>query len=311
MISPAEIKTIPETVVPAVLVTAAAIAVYVNCNLETFRKPVFRLGEALKHEARGRDSAFIRYRAARDTAYKLERLGAPVNYGAFLLINVVIALILAVLSVKPLSNPFLAIILAPIWIIFSHQLVDRLYRVRVKAGIDAQAQLVLQLIAELYNVSDNLVQAVERVIPSTSQPLRGELEKLVLQVRTNQDLEQSLLDFAANIDNSDIETFVHGIILAEHFGTETQAVIMKNAEVIRDRMALREELADETKGKKAIIQLFMVVLPVVFLWLFIGSEDARRIFTDTARGNCLVCILAVVEYICWYFNNRKEVVEEL
>ncbi|MFZ5632139.1 MAG: type II secretion system F family protein [Bacillota bacterium] len=307
----AVVKTMPEVIIPAVLVAAAVMSICICRNIEKFRRSASRLKEILEYEARQRDSAFTKYKVARDAAYKLNRLGAPVNYNAFLVLNLAISLALAVVSIKVLSNPLLAAILMVIWMLFSHQLVDRLYRTRVKAKIDAQAQLALQLIAELYSVSDNLVQAIERVIPSTPRPLRRDLENLVLQVKTNKDFDRCLLDFAANIDNRDIETFVHGIILAEHFGTETHEVIMKNAEVIRDRIALREELIDETKGKKAIIHLFMIILPVVFLWLFTGSDDARRIFTDTAKGNYLVSLLAVVEYLCWYFDSRKGVAEEL
>jgi len=309
-----EIETMlkmPEVVLPAALVTASVIAVYVFLNIRQFRRSLTRLRESLEYEALRRDSVFDRYRAARDTSYRMKRLGWPVNYNAFLAVNAAIAVLLAVLSLKILSNPYLAAISPAVWMLFAHQLVDRLYRTRVKAGIESQAQLVLQLLAEIYNVSDNLPQAIERVIPSTPQPLRGELENLVLQVRTNNDFDRCLREFAANIDNRDIEIFVHGIILADEFGTDAHEVISKNAEVIRDRIALREELVNETRGKKAIVGIFMIVLPVIFLWLFFGSEDARQMFTGTAKGQYLVTLLVLVEYICWYFDSRKGVAEEL
>jgi len=189
--------------------------------------------------------------------------------------------------------------------------VDRLYRTRIRARIDSQAQLALQLLAEVYSVSDNLPQAIERIIPSTPQPLRGELERLVLQFRTNQDLSQCLVDFAGNIDNRDMETFVHGIILSDQFGSDAHEVIAKNSEVIRERLTLREELINETRGKKAVTGIFMVLLPVVFLWLLIGNDEAREIFTGTVKGQYLVTFLVLVEYLCWYLDSRKEVTEEL
>lgn len=309
-----QIETIlkmPEFLLPAAMVMASVMAVYVSLNIRQFRRSLTRLRESLEYEALRRDSVFDRYRAARDTSYRMKRLSWPVNYNAFLAVNAAIAILLAVLSLNLLSNPYLAVLSPAVWMMFSHQLVDKLYRARVKARIESQAQLVLQLLAEIYSVSDNLPQAIERVIPSTPQPLRGELENLVLQVRTNRDFDRCLREFAANIDNRDIEIFVQGIILAEEFGTDTHEVISKNAEVIRDRIALREELVNETRGKKAIVGIFMVLLPVVFLWLFIGSEDARQIFTGTAGGQLLVTLLALVEYICWYFDSRKGVAEEL
>jgi len=309
-----EIKSmlkIPEVVAPAGLVSAAIMSVFIHVNLDRFRRSADRLKEILEYEAMQRDSVFDRYRISRDTAYKLRRLGSPFNYNAFLAAGVAVALMLALVSFKALSNPYLGVISPVLWLLFSHQMVDRLYRTRVRARIDSQAQLVLQLLAEVYSVSDNLPQAIERIIPSTPQPLRGELEKLVLQVNTNQDLSQCLVDFAVNIDNRDMETFVHGIILSDQFGSDAHEVITKNAEVIRERLALREELINETRGKKAVTGIFMLLLPVAFLWLFIGNDEAREIFTGTVKGQYLVAFLVLVEYLCWYLDNRREVTEEL
>lgn len=303
--------SMPEALISAGLVMASLITVYVHRNIGKFKRSATRLKEALEYEATQRDSLFGRYKASRDTAYKMKRLGWPFNYNSFLAGNAIIALTIAAVCFKVLSNPYLGAVSPVLWMLFSHQLVDKLYRTRVKAKIDSQAQLVLQLLAEIYNVSDNLPQAIERVIPSTPQPLRSDLEKLVLHVRTNEDLNKCLVDFAVNIDNRDIETFVHGIILSDQYGTDVSEVISKNAEVIRDRIALREELVNETRGKKAIIGIFMILLPVMFLWLFIGNEDAREIFTDTVKGQYLITVLVLVEYLCWYFDSKKGVAEEL
>lgn len=301
----------PEVIAPAVLMAGAVMSVYVHRNIDKFRRSLTRLKDVLEYEATQRDSAFDRYRVSRDTVYKLKRLGVLINYNVFLAANTLIALALALTSFLVLRNPYLTAISPVLWMVFSHQLVDKLYRTRVKAKIDSQAQLVLQLLAEVYSVSDNLQQAIERIMPSTPQPMRGELEKLILKTKTNEDLNRCLVEFAANIDNRDIETFVHGIILSDQFGADAKEVIVKNAEVIRDRMALRDELISETKGKKAVIGLFMVLLPVVFLWLFIGSEEAREVFTGSSKGQLLVAFLALVEYVCWYYDSRKGVAEEL
>lgn len=314
MIGVSEIKPVlkmPEVIFPAVLVMASVMSLYVHRNIDKFKRSMNRLKEALEYEAMQRDSSFEKYKVSMDTAFKMKRLGWPVNYNTFLATNAIVAVLISSLCLEVLENSLLAVIAFILWMLFAHQMVDRLYRTRVKAKIDSQAQLVLQLLAEIYTVSDNLPQAIERVIPSTPHPLRGDLEKLVMQVKTNEDINQCLVDFAVNIDSSDIETFVHGIILSDQFGADAHEVITKNAEVIRDRIALREELLNETKGKKAIIGIFMVLLPVVFLWLFIGSEDAREVFTSTAKGHYITTLLVIVEYLCWYFDSRKGVAEEL
>ncbi|MFZ5648128.1 MAG: type II secretion system F family protein [Bacillota bacterium] len=302
--------SIPGVLPAALLAPAAVISVYVCRNPEKFKKTLTRLKDILEYEAAG-ESFLDKYRLTRDTAYKLKKLKFPLNYNLYLLLNIAISIFIAVLCATVLKNYILSGLSVILWLLFSHQLVDRLYRALVKARIDTQAQLVLQLLAELYQVSDNLVQAVERVIPSSPEPIKSELEMLIIKYRTNQDLGQCLMDFAANIDNRDIEIFVEGIILAEQYGTSTHEVITQNAEVIRERISLKEDLFDETKGKKTILYIFMIALPALFLWLFTGFEEARKTFAETTRGQLLVTFLAMVEYICWWYDSRKEVTEDL
>jgi len=303
--------SIPEIVLPVILAPMAVISVYVYRNADNFKRSFTRLKDILEYEATQRKSAFDKYRVSRDTAYKLIKLGSPLNYNTFLVFSGMIALILAGFCAGVLNNAFLAGISVVLWMLFTHQLVDKLYRSRIKAKIDYQAQLVLQLLAQLNQVSGNLVEAIERVIPSTPQPLKRELEMLIIKYRTNHDFDQCLKEFAANIDNRDIETFIHGIILADQFGTEAHEVISENANVIQERISLREELINETKGKKTILYMFMVALPMLFLFMFFNSADARHTFTQTVKGQYLVSFLAVVEYLCWYYDSRKGVTEEL
>ncbi|MHB8157422.1 MAG: type II secretion system F family protein [Desulfocucumaceae bacterium] len=302
---------IPEIVLPALFILAALMSVFVARNIPLFKKSLSRLRDSLVYESSRGDLFFSKYRVAKDTAYKLEKLGAPISYSVFLAGNVTISLIWAVASIKLLFNPPLAGVSALAWILFSHQFIDRLYRVKIKNVIELQAQLMLQLLAELYQVTDNLKQAIESVIPATPQPLKKELENLILNVNTNKDIGDCLVEFAENLDNRDINTFVHGIVLSRQFGSDTHEVIKMVAEIIRERMDLREELINETKGKKVVIYTFMAALPAVFLWMFISSVDAQKVFIQTPKGQALVVMLVIVEYICWFFDNRKGVIEEL
>ncbi len=245
------------------------------------------------------------------TSYKLAKLGFKFTYRIFLYINIVISLFLSGVCKIVLENGVLAVVTLFVWLIFSHQMVDFLYRKKIKNKIDQQVQLMLQLLAEIYSVSDNLVQAFEKVVGSCQEPLRGELTRLILNINTNRDFHSSMLEFASNIDNRDINIFVHGIILANQFGVDCREVISRNAEVIRERMMLREELENETKGKKAIIIIFMLLLPTIFAWLFFGFSDAKTVFTDNGKGKYLLVVLLLTEYLCWYFDSRKGVADEI
>lgn len=306
-----DLMAVPEMFIPALLIASAVMAVFAARNIQLFNKSFTKLKDLLVHEAGRGDLFFSRYRVTKDTAFKLKKLDMPFSYSSFLAVNAVISAGLAVLSIILMSNQPLAILSAVLWLLFAHQLVDRLYHKRIKSVIELQAQLMLQLLAELNQVSGNLRQAIERVIPATPQPLKKELEDLILNVNTNRDFDDCLLEFAGNLDNRDINTFVRGIVLSRQYGSDTHEVIKMLSEVVRERMDLREELVNETRGKKAVIYIFMAALPAVFLWMLTGSADAHRVFTETGRGHMLVSLLVITEYLCWYFDGRKGVLEEL
>lgn len=297
-----------EAYLAAVLVPAAVVAVYLARNPDVLKKRVRRLREQLEEEANYRKAYFTSVGAPRNTGFKLYRLGYSISYRHFLVLNGLISILLAVSCIKFLYNIQLGITAAVIWMLFIHKAVDLAY-LKEKSRLDEQAELMLQLLSEQYQVTENLISAIENVIPSTRPPLRDELELLIKNYNLSKNRDECLREFAWRTDNRDIEIFVQGIILSDHYGTDTHEVINQTAEIIREKIELRNELQNETKGKSFTVYIFLVGLPLILLLMSIKSPEFRYTFLHTARGHNLLTAALIIEFVSWYFTSRRGVAD--
>ncbi len=255
-------------------------------------------------------SLFLPQDRKRDTAFKLQRLGIKISYRAFLIITVMVGASLAAISIVTLNNPLLAVVAFVLTIAFAHCEVDVFYRKR-RAVIDEQAEVALQMLAGLYQVTGDLVDTLKKVSQAIASPLKEELQQVIAEYNAGKDLSAALKDFAFRVDNRDIELFVQGVILSEHYGTDTSRVIKHIAEIIRSRLLLRDELKAETRGQNMTINLFLLLVPLVAAGLWIFSPSSKEVLLENTAGKVVLSIVAVVEFVAWYLTRKKGVVEEL
>ncbi|MBF7084371.1 type II secretion system F family protein [Desulfallas sp. Bu1-1] len=255
-------------------------------------------------------SLFLPPGGKRDTAFKLQRLGIKMSYRAFIILSCAVGAFLGAVAIAALNNPILAVVAFVLTIAFAHGEVDVFYRKR-RAVIDEQAEVALQMLAGLYQVTGDLVDTLKKVSQATASPLKEELQQVIAEYNAGKDLSAVLKDFAYRVDNRDIELFVQGVILSEHYGTDTSRVIKHIAEIIRSRLLLRDELKAETRGQSMTINLFLLLVPLAAAAIWIFSPTSREVLIHSTAGQVVLSVVAVVEFAAWYLTRKKGVVEEL
>ena len=255
-------------------------------------------------------SLFLPPGGKRDTAFKLQRLGIKITYRMFLILTCAVGVFLGAVAFVALSNPILAVLAIVLTLAFAHGEVDVFYRKR-RGVIDEQAEVALQMLAGLYQVTGDLVDTLNKVSQSAASPLKEEIQQVIAEYNAGMDLSAALKDFAYRVDNRDIELFVQGVILSEHYGTDTSRVIKHIAEIIRNRLLLRDELKAETRGQSMTINIFLLLVPLAAAALWIFSPSSKEVLTHNAAGKMVLSIVAVVEFAAWYLTRKKGVVEEL
>lgn len=296
---------------PTILLPLAVLAIYITLNLDKFKTRFKRIRKELEEQALTRQTLFSMPGTEKNTEFKLYRLGFSFSYRYFLVANGLFGLTLTVLCTILLNNIKLGAVAFAVWLAVAHILVDMFYEKNIKEKMAQQAELMLQLLAEVYQLSDNLFDAFAQVVHSVKSPLREEMELLIKDYRLGKDFNACLMEFADRTDNKDIEVFVQGVVVSTHFGTDTHTVLTQIADIIRERRALKEELSNEIKGKSFTVDIFLLGLPLLLAGLLYKSPEARDVFLNSSKGHNLLSLALIIEFVGWHFTRRKGAIDRL
>lgn len=277
-----------EAAVAAAFTTAALLAWFLRSRQEEVR-------------------AFLR-RAREEADEGLMRLG--IDKASYNLVTLLLVAGGAFAGFVLLKNPPAGVLMALFLYFYRRRSID-LRRQERKALIDQQAEVALQMVAALYETMGDMVRALEGTAHCVPEPMAGELKRVVAEYHAGTPLHEALREFAARSQNRDIDVFVNGVLLSEKYGTNTSEVVHDVAELIRDRITLRDELKNELRGQKLTVNVFLMLIPVAGAALFLFSPEARNTMTNSLVGKAIVCGLCCIEYFAWHFTRGQGVVEDL
>lgn len=290
--------------IPAVLTILALLSFILLFSYDKIFELIQRKRRKAKIDAITKKVLLSNVNTTKNIEFKLHRLKWPVSITQFKLINVLISILLVAVSILLLNNYMLAILVVIIWHAFAYSIVNLQYE-KYCRKLEIQAETMLQLLAEAFKITEDIVDAIVMIIPSTHSPLKEELELLVKEYCMGKDLDLCLKNFAIRCDNRDIEMFVQGVILAKKYSTDLSMVIEETSKMIRERILLRDELESEVKGRGVVLYLFLIAVPAIFTFLLINSPEARNVFLNTEKGQILVCIAVLLQFGTWYLYQRK------
>lgn len=209
-----------------------------------------------------------------------------------------------------INNPVAAVLIAVFVVLYRKEKVGVDFQ-QYRAALDEQAETALQMISSLYDTTGDLIKAIDGAKDCTASPMREELVRTLAEYRAGASLAEALKSWAERTDNRDIDIFVRAVTLSEKYGTDTAEVVSEVAQVIRDRILLREELKSEVRGQRLTVSLFLLFLPLAAVALLVLSDEARNVITGSIFGKAVICFMVCVEFASWYFTRRAGMVEEL
>jgi len=131
-----------------------------------------------------------------------------------------------------------------------------------------------------------------------------EFARIFHLVRLNRPIGEVLADFAERSALQDIQNFAEVFIIAGRTGGNLRDIIERTSAVIRDKMAVREEIANMTAGKRFEQKIMNVIPFFIILYLDLTSPGFLDVMYATALGRVVMtCCLAVI--IAAYFLSQK------
>jgi len=124
-----------------------------------------------------------------------------------------------------------------------------------------------------YSVENALASGVEELTLLYGEQglITQEFALLVQQVRMNRPVEQALESFAARSGLEDIRSFAEVFVAAKRSSGDVAGIMRHTAEVIRDRLQMKEEIAAMTASRR-FEQRIMNVIPF-FIVFYVESAS--------------------------------------
>lgn len=249
-------------------------------------------------------------RGMKRLAYEqLERAGLPlrpIEYITIHLVSVITVGIVAEIVFQRLAASILAIVAATVIpLVYVEMRVTKR-----KNQFNEQLPDVLNLMAGSLRAGWGLQQSLDLVIEQMAPPVSTEFARAETEVRLGRPVEEALATVAARMQSDDFGWAVTAIGIQRDVGGNLAEVLDIVASTIRDRGALRRQIAGLTaEGRLSAWILMLLPFALVLLLSFVNPEYLAKLVTTTQGLVMLAlgCVLLVVGAI-WM---RKIVVIEV
>ncbi len=157
-----------------------------------------------------------------------------------------------------------------------------------------------------YSVENALVVSEQELVLLYGQDglVTREFSGMVQQLRMNRTVEQLLMDLAERSGLEDIRNFSEVFSVAKRSGGDTAGIMRHTADIIRDKIQVKEEIATLTASKLFELRI-MIMIPIFILFYVDGSSPG--FFSQmygTGFGRMLMSVCLVV-YLAAYGMAQK------
>ncbi len=119
-----------------------------------------------------------------------------------------------------------------------------------------------------------------------------EFSGMVQQTRTNRNIEQVLLEFAARSGLEDVQNLAEVLGIGKRTGGDLGSIMRHTAEVIRDKMQVKEEIITLTTSRQ-FEQKIMNMIPFFIIFYVEGTSPGffdQMYCTGMGRGLMTMCL---------------------
>ena len=131
-----------------------------------------------------------------------------------------------------------------------------------------------------------------------------EFSGMVQQIRTNRNVEQVLLEFAVRSGLEDVQNLAEVLGIGKRTGGDLGSIMRHTAEVIRDKMQVKEEIMTLTASRQ-FEQKIMNLIPFFIVFYVEGTSPG---FFDqmyrTGMGRCLMTLCMGLYLTAFWLSER-------
>lgn len=178
--------------------------------------------------------------------------------------------------------------------------------------LGAQFGIALQVMAASLKAGASLRVAVERAAPDLERMLAGqplkpmvrELEQVMRDLNMGFSLEEALVRFRDRLQLEDVTDFVGAVLLCRVRGGNAATVMASIAEIIEDKIAVRQQILTLTAGKRLEGSMLTFAPPTLIGLLWLTAPSYLAPLYDRPAGQVLL-LLGTACLVASYLISRR------
>jgi len=180
---------------------------------------------------------------------------------------------------------------------------------RKRNMIDNLLDPVIQLFISEYNSYNNIIVALNNIVPKIEGPLREEFSRLSRELNSGRNYIETLTDFALRLDNHWVYKFSHILSIRLTKGLEISEMLLSLLMEIKTRKVQIKQRKAEIIGVKAEHYLLYLATPLMYIFASRVNPKAHYLLTQTSQGKKLMFFIVVSLLISiagtFWFSNQK------
>ncbi|MEY8353955.1 type II secretion system F family protein [Lachnospiraceae bacterium 54-53] len=169
---------------------------------------------------------------------------------------------------------------------------------------EAQLGDALMVLSNGLRAGFSFEQALENVAEDLSDPIGGELNMIVRELKLGADMEQAFLTVAERMKSDDLKLLTTAVVIQQKVGGNLAEILDTISKTIRDRLAIKRSIKTLTAQGRISGQV-IGALPILLLLIlsFLNPGYISPLFTSMT-GRLLLCIGGGMEIMGFLMINR-------
>ena len=137
------------------------------------------------------------------------------------------------------------------------------------------------------NAFSEALKETDRIYGSESM-ISEEIRLMIYKTKVNRTMEEALLDFAKRSSLEDVKSFADVFLAAKVSGGELMKIIAKTAEIIGEKIRIREDILTATAARRYEQRIMNTIPIVIVVYLELTSPGFFDILYETMLGRAIM-----------------------
>lgn len=157
-----------------------------------------------------------------------------------------------------------------------------------------------------YSVEHAFAEALKDMdrIYGADSMISEEIRLMIHKTKVNRTFEEAMLDFAFRSDLEDVRSFSEVFLSARVHGGELMKIIARTAEIIGEKIRIREEILTATASRRLEQKIMSVVPILIVCYLDLTSPGFFSVLYTTMAGRIIMTGCLAVYLGAMYLGKR-------